>query len=813
MAENPFLSLSESVRAQFDTFGKGTTKRRARSEEKKLEDFGIFTAGLQSDDEEIADWEKMLWGSQDDMVWDRHKEWLRNLYYCAGNFFIAWHKVMRRWVPRKSAPWRIRSSYNVVQKAVNLRVARLTENKPMVTVQASTTDREDVERAEYKESLFWQLWNKLEIQWKITVVRRWASKCGIGVLKVGFDPDAGPPRPVTVKRLRFEEQPEPILDAQGLQATDPTSGEALQRTVRVYTGIAEIYVDADGNELGPTERMVDDQLSSTGRKLEKQEPPDGTDFFNEGEVFIDVLSPFNIRWDRYAENIYDSWYVQESEIMPATEIASLFPDKLEKLKEARLATADEKLFIIRKGLNPVHTSEGSVDFGAAGRGDSDNARHDQPINKEYVVRRTWIFPQNDHLKRLWGTKGALLVTVGGALIHKSALPEHALLEYPFIRFVDTLEEGNHYEKSFLRDLIPIQDDINRTRSQMAESVAIRSRVIFGALQNHQINIRTLAQMPGAMLTYRSPAHEPKPLDFGRGDSAGADKFYVSSLQAAQDIGNMNDASTGKLPSAALAARAIYALQFADERSIAEVSNLQDASLSRLAKAIDAVVRTSYKETRKIQIVGLDRSFMATEEVPPEAWQVDVDYHFLPGSMLSKNKENIRNEMIQLLQLNLIEPFRVRKYLASSVPDVFRQSYDLQEAKARRVLSSITRGEVIEYELKPWDNPEIFKATIEEYLLSAKSDLLGNEAKNALTNLWSGLTEVIQQQQQAQLEAQIKAKVAEQTQKQEINARAKPPDPTEQQEGQEDAGFEGLKGAQQLQRQATAAMTPPGQFGR
>jgi hypothetical protein len=50
---------------------------------------------------------------------------------------------------------------------------------------------------------------------------------------------------------------------------------------------------------------------------------------------------------------------------------------------------------------------------------------------------------------------------------------------------------------------------------------------------------------------------------------------------------MNDASTGKLPSAGLAAKAIYALQYADEQSITEASALQDTALKQLAEALDA----------------------------------------------------------------------------------------------------------------------------------------------------------------------------------------------------------------------------------
>jgi hypothetical protein len=169
-----------------------------------------------------------------------------------------------------------------------------------------------------------------------------------------------------------------------------------------------------------------------------------------------------------------------------------------------------------------------------------------------------------------------------------------------------------------------------------------------------------------------------------------DEFYQSSLAAASDLGNMNDASTGKLPSAGFAAKAIYALQYADERSISKTSTLQDESLKKLAFAIDAVTRAEYKEARKVRISGEDRDFLVESEILPDQLDTDIDYYFTPGSMLSKQKEAVRNEMLALRDAGMIDNATCRKFIATAVPDVFRTSNDLHEAKARRNLNDILR---------------------------------------------------------------------------------------------------------------------------
>lgn len=134
---------------------------------------------------------------------------------------------------------------------------------------------------------------------------------------------------------------------------------------------------------------------------------------------------------------------------------------------------------------------------------------------------------------------------------------------------------DHYGKPALRDLVPLQDDINRSRSHKAERMAILSRLIFTAPKGHGLNVRTLGGMPGMLLETRGAEYKPEVLQLAANDGGSSSEFYNESLAAAADVGDMNEASTGKLPSAGLAAKAIYALHHADERNVSEVSTEQD----------------------------------------------------------------------------------------------------------------------------------------------------------------------------------------------------------------------------------------------
>ena len=765
--------------------------RKAKVAEKRFDGLGVKVVRFDSEDEDLEEFTKRLEESQETLLWDREKEWQQHIYYCGGQQYLSYHRDRRHWIPRRTLPWRVRTTYNISAKAENIRVSRLTENKPSVTVQARTSDRSDVEKAEYKETLFWYSWDRLYLHQKITRARRWAFKCGSGFLKVGWDANAGDCTPVTRKVPRKAMVP--------TQVPGP-DGQPMQQMVEKVVGVDELYLDRQGNELGPVEAPEPDELTGETRMV-KQPIPEDTDYIYEGECFCEVVPTFELLWDRYVEEIGDSWYIQHRRILPLSRIVAMFPDAVDKIKEAQQADEDGKS-IQWTGLMPRATvfdqNAGAYERMVGPSGDEFGY-----VDREYKVVETWIFPKDDNLRRLWGQAGAVITTVGGRLVEKKRMPEWALKACPFVQLPEMFEEGNHYYKPPMRDLVPLQDDINRLRSTAMEAFALRARLLLWAPQNHGMNFRVLSAMSGALVTTRSREQKPEPLDLGDG-AQGWEQLYESSLAAATDLGNMNDASTGKMPSAGTAAKAIYALQYADERSITETSNLQDLALKRLAEALDAITRTEYTETRRFRLVGEDRSFLTEHEIGPDEVAVDVDYTFSPGSMMSKQKDAVKNELMQLLQLGLVDAATVRKNLATATPDVFRLSYDLQEAHARRLLQRILKSpEPKPYQPQPWEDPAVHASVLQEYMLSAKwEEFAETPQREAIAQLWQVYTLMTQR---GAPPAPGQQPPAGQTQPADGGGAA--PAPAQPLGSPPPSGFEPNAGADRME-QAAQSMAPP-----
>ena len=772
--------------------------RRAGPAKRVYDALGIKVVSYDSTDEDIADFLDRLETSQDNVLDDRHREWQQHIYYCAGQQHITYHRDRHSFIPRRTLPWRIRSTYNIMGKARNLRVSRLTENKPAVSVQARSSDRDDVERAEYKESLFWYLWDRLFLHTKISRARRWAFNCGTGILKCGWDAQAGEYTPATIKQPKYAEILEPEMDEMGSPMMDEM-GQPRQRVKQVAVGVSEFYVNADKEIVGP---VVEDVPGKDGTlEAKRLPPPPDTAFRYQGAAYTEVAPGFEVLWDAYVDDISDSWYVQHRRIMPLSKVAATYPKAIDKIKNAKAADQDGHAVrwsgLMQRGLlgdagtsgyekltGPTGTEMGYVD-------------------REYKVVETWIYPKDENLRRLWGERGVVLTTVGGILVEKKPAPIWASKACNFILLPEEPEEGNHYGKAPARDLISLQDDINRTLSTAAENFQLRARLLLGAPQNHGLNLRAMAGLSGMLVTYRSAEHAPQVMNLGS-TPQGWGELLNAFLGAANDLGNMNDASTGKLPSAGLAAKAVYALQYADERSITEASNAQDVALKRLAESLDAITRAEYTERRKIRIVGPDRSFMVERDIDPESLGVDVDYTFTPGSMMSRQKDAVKNEMLELMDKKLLPPATVLKHLSSAVPDVFRLEYDLQYAHARRALELIRKwpegAQAPVLQPQPWEDAGVHAQVFQEFMLTtAYEEFMRPEQKALAAQLWQTYT----------LMAQGGAAPPG-------GAPPAPPSPGNGAPlapmGPPDAGMQPAEGAEQLDRRATQAMEqdePPG----
>lgn len=720
---------------------KGFDGRKARSLKATTDALGLMDVNYASDNETLEQYYNALVTADQWIRWDYEREWMLHLLYERGQQDISYDTGSRTYISRPRLAWQIRSTYNLLSEIQNLHVSRLTENKPTVTLQSRTADRRDVEKAELKEQVFWYLWERLSIQRRIVDARRWAFACGSAFFKCTWNPDAGQYHAATMKRPKVATIQVPQVDPATGQYVMGPDGVAVMQQVEVEAGDEEYYVDKDGNDLGPVVSTVTDP-DGTVREVKNPVPKD-CEWLAEGEAEVEVRSSFNIFYDRSADHLRDSPWVLDKRLVTAPQLAQMGfdPEKLEKANQAvvtnwALATTG---FQPRYGYGPQGVGAWTQPRGSARPDDV------MSFNTYYELAELWQFPTTPMQRKQWGEQGCILTFVGETLVNKRPLPEWALRARPFVQLLAKREEGNHYGRPNARDLIPLQDDINRSRSMLAQRALLNSRSLLWAPQNNGLNLRAFSGFPATLVTTKSAEQKPETLNLISSDGGITSEFYASSLSAMRDLGHANDASTGKQPSAGTPAKAIYALQWADERSIVEESGNQDLALKELAEALDAITRSEYASGRMIRLVGTDRAFMTEFELTEEDLAIDVDYTFLPGSMVARQKEAIKNELLQLKEAGLMDNATVMKAFPTAVPDAFRLSYNLQDAHARRLLDQMLKGETVMAVVpKPWEAPDIHAGVLQEFLLTRQADLIEPQRLAAITQTWQAYDQLAKQ---------------------------------------------------------------------
>ena len=699
----------------------------------KLEAAGLQVVGRHSQPEEIEKWQEALWTAQNHRLLEIERSAEQMLLYDAGRQFRTFNRRLGIWVQANPNGPQY-SRYNVFAKAVTVRVARLTANKPTLTVQAATTSMDDVDRVTYRRNLFWHIWRRHNLHSKIRRSRRGATLAGAAFLKVTWNPDAGEEQAAT-KMFRAYQTVEVHERDEFGQPIEVAPGVYLARTEEQPVGWEEQYVDKAGNPLGPVYLRKPSPDREGEFVDERQDPPEGTAFYREGDIAFANRTLWNVRWDWHTDDIAESWYVQDQDTLPLSHVLRLYPEALDILPQAQVADTDarvgEDLGLL---ASPLVTPLGS--------------QPGRRMEKAYVVRETWIFPKDEHTRALWGPHGAIIVTVGEKIVGKPRpLPEWARKQCPFVHFVHVEEAGNHHGRPVLRAIIPAQDRINRSIVRKDEREALDSRVLISVAKGAQLQVQPIPGLPVTALVH-PPQQPPQPLNLGTGPSAATAQNYADARAAAADIGSINDASQGRA-APGTAARAIFALQYADEKSVQETSTEQDEALNRLGRIIDAVCSVEMSDGRQIQIVGEDNAYMTDARLEPKHLSGDVDYAFGAGSMLAETREAVINSVLALKNEQLIDPAEALVRIESAGPESMRGTVSKQRSAARRLLDAIRQDPANAPEPLPFHDPAQFANVLQEYMLGHAFDLESEEVRAAVLQRWQRYNDLLGQMQAPQ----------------------------------------------------------------
>lgn len=299
-----------------------------------------------------------------------------------------------------------------------------------------------------------------------------------------------------------------------------------------------------------------------------------------GKIKYSAPTPFHIHVPNLLErDIEDQPFVIHAFTLTLEEVKNQFGDKIPEDKKPSVVSTNEIMETQYLNL----------------KGGQSNAMPDACL-----VMEAWIKPGASSLF----PKGGLVIVVDDVVVYKSleGIP-HKHKQYPFSKIDDVLS-GGYYSTSVIEDLIPLQKEYNRNRSQSVESRNIIAKPGF-FVQEGAVDVSKWRATAGQIIPVKPGFSNPVPIQYtGLPPSHAQDLDNIN--RDFEDISGQHQVSKGSTPSGVTAATAISFLQEQDQSFMAPTYASIELATQKVARQSLVMAVQYWDEPRLIKATGIDQ---------------------------------------------------------------------------------------------------------------------------------------------------------------------------------------------------------------
>lgn len=323
-----------------------------------------------------------------------------------------------------------------------------------------------------------------------------------------------------------------------------------------------------------TTRRIEDPL--TGQKQTVREKTGA------GDVRFEAISPFHLYVpDLSQEDLQKQPYVlsvyTKSEAWVKQNFSNVLPKDFKPTKVSSSEIMDASLMDLRG---------------------SENSRPEAVL-----VIEMWVKPGNV----AWMPKGGLVTIIDDEIVQyaENGIPYHHG-EYPFAH-LGGIPNGKFYRRSVIKNLIPLQRELNRTRSQIihAKNLMAKPQMMYS---EGSVDPRKITARAGIWISVRPGFPMPTPVPIQPLPS-----YVLQEVQQLQtdfeDLSGQHQISRGE-SGALTAATAIAYLGERDDAYLTTVFNSIEAGVEKMARQALSLFVQYVEDARLIKITGADGSFDA-----------------------------------------------------------------------------------------------------------------------------------------------------------------------------------------------------------
>lgn len=252
--------------------------------------------------------------------------------------------------------------------------------------------------------------------------------------------------------------------------------------------------------------------------------------------------------------------------------------------------------------------------------------------KQVLVLECWVNPGAHRAL----PNGGMLTVVGDqvAVFHDGAQSGdvYSYCELPFTKF-EHIPMGRFYGDSSLTDLVPLQREYNRIRSQVMESRNLMSKLKWTAMEG-SVDADKITSEPGQVIFYKFGMPAPQPVQ-----PATIPGYVMQEMEQVRtdldDVSGQHQISRGFAPSHT-AASAIAYLQEQDDTLLAYTTASLEDGMARVGRHLLSHVTQFWSAPRTIKTVGANGAF-DTMMFTASMLRGNTDVRVQAGSALPSSK--------------------------------------------------------------------------------------------------------------------------------------------------------------------------------
>lgn len=321
------------------------------------------------------------------------------------------------------------------------------------------------------------------------------------------------------------------------------------------------------------------------------------------------------------------------------------------------------------------------------------AKNTEQVLDSVIIKEVWLKP-DAHPDF---PEGGMLTVINDKVVQYQHSWPWPFPEYPFYKY-DAIPTGGFYADSILVDLIPLNKEYNRTRSQMVEikNTMGKPKLVY---PKGSINPRQINSEPGQSIPYTPGYDKPTVLNGTDVPTSMYNELEVLGNDF-DDISGQHDITRGQTPANVSSGTAISFLQEQDDQKLNfQVSSIEYA-MEMLGKHYLKYVSRYWSVPRLVRIAGANDSFEAKEFIGSEL-RGNTDVKIQTGSALPISKAARQAMISEFMQYGWLDPVTGMEILELGA---FNKAIDeLLVDKKQAQRENLRMAEMDEQYLQMWFN--------------------------------------------------------------------------------------------------------------